>query len=197
MERRGVAAQRREELLDGVMDLIAARGFSDVRVNDIARELHCSLASLYKIAPNKDSLVSMAISHWGERVLADAETNARESATAIDKAKCYYESAMESISALSHGFRRDMERFESSRLAYRVISDTFVDRFAQLLGEAAQAGEIPPINTRFLAGMFRHIATAVRDEDLLESSGLTAGEAMAEIDKVIWDGLRCRPRRRS
>ena len=60
-----MANGRREELLDGVMAIIAARGFSDVRMTDIARELHCSLASLYKIAPNKDSLVVLAIGALG------------------------------------------------------------------------------------------------------------------------------------
>ncbi len=61
-----VAESRRDQLLDGVMDIIAARGFSTVRMTDMAQELHCSLASLYKIAPNKDSLVVLAIGRWGE-----------------------------------------------------------------------------------------------------------------------------------
>ena len=62
-----LANGRREELLDGVMDIISQRGFSQVRISDIARELRCSAASLYKIAPNKDSLVLLAIGRWAER----------------------------------------------------------------------------------------------------------------------------------
>ncbi len=174
------------------MNIISARGFSDVTISEMAGELHCSLASLYKIAPNKDSLVALAISRWGELALAKGEASARGGKTAVDRARRYWHAAAESLRPLSHAFRRDMERYESSRLAYRAISDAFVARFAELLNEAARADEIPAVNTRFLAGMFRHIAAAVRDEDLLESAGLTAREAALEIDKIIWDGLQCR-----
>ena len=45
-------------------------------MTDIASELHCSLASLYKIAPNKDSLVVLAIVRWGDRTLAEGEARA-------------------------------------------------------------------------------------------------------------------------
>lgn len=181
---------RREELLDGVMAIIAARGFSDVRMTDIASELHCSLASLYRIAPNKDSLVVLAIGRWGDRTLATAEARAQTATTASHRAQRYYVAAAEAVAPFSHTFRRDVERFESTRLAYKSISDRFVDRFAELIEVAAQAGEIRPVNARFMAGMFRYIAMAIRDENLLEAAGLTAGEALLEVDTVIWGGLQ-------
>ncbi len=55
---------RREELLDGVMRIIAVRGFSAFESQSSRAELHCSVASLYKIAPSKDSLVLLAIGRW-------------------------------------------------------------------------------------------------------------------------------------
>ena len=180
---------RREELLDGVIALIATRGFSDVRMTDIARELHCSLASLYKVAPNKDSLVVLAIGRWGDHALADGEASAQEAVPAAERARRYYLAAAANVAPFSHAFRRDVERFESTRLAYKTISDRFVNRFAELIDEAARAGEIRPVNARFMAGLFRYIAAAIRDEDLLEAAGLTAGEALREVDTVIWGGL--------
>ena len=68
-----LAKGRREELLDGVMGIIAARGFSGVRISELAAELHCSVASLYKIAPSKDSLVLLAIGRWQELTFANLE----------------------------------------------------------------------------------------------------------------------------
>ena len=180
---------RREEILDGVMTIVSARGFSDVRIADIASELHCSLASLYRIAPNKDSLVVLAIGRWGERVLAEAGASATQGTTAADRAQRYWTSAATSISPLSHAFRRDVERYESTRLAYLTYSNRFVDTFAGLLKEASDAGEVQSVNARFMAGLFRHVAASLRDEDLLEASGLTAAEAAMEIDRIIWEGL--------
>ena len=184
---------RREEILDGVMTIVSARGFSDVRIADIASELHCSLASLYRIAPNKDSLVVLAIGRWGERVLARAEASAAQGASAADRAQSYWTSAAKSISPLSHVFRRDVEKYESTRLAYLTYSNRFVDTFAGLLKEASDAGEVQSVNARFMAGLFRHVAASLRDEDLLESAGLTAAEAAMEIDRIIWEGLRACP----
>jgi len=190
-----MARSRREELLDGVMTIIAARGFSGVRMADIADELRCSLASLYKIAPNKDSLLVLAIARWGDRTLAEGEARVSKEASAAGRAQSYYLAAVEAVTPFSHVFRRDVERFESTRLAYKSVSDRFVDRFAELIEDASQAGEIRAVNARFMAGMFRYIAMSIRDEELLESAGLTAGEALQEVDTVIWRGLEfpCEP----
>jgi len=183
---------RREELLDGVMEIIAAHGFSQVRVSDLARELRCSVASLYKIAPNKDSLVALAIARWGALTLEYAEDHSRQGTTASDRARLYFRAGAERLRPLSHAFREDMERFESSRLAYRIVSDGFIDRFDELLDEAVESGELRPVNTRFLTHVFRQMAVVIRDERALAESGLTATEALMEVDGFIWDGLRTR-----
>lgn len=187
-----VVEGRREELLDGVMEIIAAHGFSQVRVSDLARELHCSVATLYKIAPNKDSLVALAIARWGALTLDHAEDCARQGTTASERARLYFRAGAERLHPLSHAFREDMERFESSRLAYRLLSDGFIDRFDELLDEAVDSGELRPVNTRFLTHVFRHMAVVIRDERALMDSGLTPEQALLELDGFIWDGLRMR-----
>ncbi len=184
---------RRDELLDGVMRIIAARGFSEVRVSDIAQELQCSVASLYKIAPSKDSLMVLTIARWGEVALAGIDAQASEGATPTDRARRYFRASSEVLRPLSHEFRDDVERFASARQAYRIISDRYVDRFVELLDEAVAAGEIQPRNTRFLAHLFRQIASVIRDERTLQASGLTAALAVDEVDSIIWDGLLACP----
>ena len=52
--------------------IIAERGFSQVTIAELARELHCSAATLYKIAPSKDSLILLAIARWAEVVFLRA-----------------------------------------------------------------------------------------------------------------------------
>jgi AcrR family transcriptional regulator len=180
---------RREELLDGTMAIISARGFSAVRLADVANELNCSASTLYKIAPNKDSLVVLAIGHWGERTLEYLESRAQQGATPSGKARNYWLAAAESLRPMSSTFRSEVERFESTRIAYKQISDRFIDRFSELLDEAVDAGEVRPINTRFLALVVRQQAIVVRDEAALASCGLTAEQAMLELDQMIWSGV--------
>jgi AcrR family transcriptional regulator len=190
--RRRLENGRREELLDGVMAIIAARGLSQVRIDDFARELHCSVATLYKIAPSKGSLLVLAIVNWGDHTLENLERRASRGRTAADRARLYFQAAAEGLRPLSLQFRADVERFESARIAYRVISDRFVDRFVELLDEAVEAGEITPMNTRFAAHLFRQMARVIRDEHVLRDSGLSSEQAALEVDALIWDGIRTR-----
>ena len=188
--RRRLDNGRREELLVGVMEIIAARGFAGVRTSEMARALHCSESTLYKIAPSKDSLLVLALARWGEVVLERSEAHAREGKTASERARRYYLATTESLHPLSLAFRRDVERFDSTHLAYQAVSDRFVNRFVELLDAAVVAGEIKPTNTRFLAELFRYMSRAIRDEQALRLSGLTTEEAALLVDGLIWDGIR-------
>lgn len=186
----GRSLRRREELLDGLMTIIAARGFAEVPVAEMARELSCSLATIYRLAPSKDSLVVLAIGRWGELALRDAETRAEEGTIARERLRAYLRAGARAILPQSHAFRRDVERYESTRVAYRVISDRYVDRVAELIAETVRSGDARPVNPRLMAGLLRHLARAVRDEDMLEAAGVTAGEALLEIEGLLLEGLR-------
>jgi len=75
-------------------------------------------------------------------------------------------------------------------LAYRSRSERFVNRFVELLDEAMAAGEIRPVNSRLLAHLITQTAAVVRDEEVLTALGLTAEEAMREIEQLVWRGVR-------
>ena len=183
--------ERREELLDGVMRIIAARGFSVVLVSEIARELHCSVATLYKMAPSKDSLVLLAIARWGELTLASLEVRARQGTTASDRARRYFRAGAESTRPLSLAFYADIERYESTRLAWWTnVVERYLNRFAELVRLAEDAGEIRPVNIRFFAEVLRGISFVTRSERVLSATGLSHEQAVLEVDALLWDGMR-------
>ena len=88
--RKRLDEDRRDELLDDVMRIIAERGFSQVTIAELARELRCSAATLYKIAPSKDSLVLLAIARWEKVTFADMETRSARGTTASERARVYF-----------------------------------------------------------------------------------------------------------
>lgn len=190
LPRKRLADGRREELLDGVMEIISARGYTDVRLSDLAAELCCSTQSLYKIAPSKDSLIHMAIARWGDRTLDNLEDRLTRIPGPADQARDYFQAGAHSLRPLSPKFREDVERFESSRLLWKTIADRWIDRFVQLLDAAIEAGQIRPINTRFLAHVLQQTGFVTRNEPVLQSAGLTAEHAVLEIDSLIWEGIR-------
>jgi AcrR family transcriptional regulator len=187
--RRRLDDDRRGELLDGVMEIIAARGFSGVPISELARELHCSAASLYKIAPSKDRLVLLAIRRWGDRTLQALEVEAQRPTTASDRARTYFQAGARSVRPMAPAYFNDVARFESTRAAWLLIVDGYIDRFVELVEEAQAAGEVGPVNTRFLGEMLRQVGFVTRDQRVLTASGLTSEEAILEVDRIVWDGI--------
>jgi len=185
---------RREELLDGLMRIISERGFAKVGVAEVADELHCSVTTLYKIAPSKESLVLLAIQRFADQTLAKLDDCAERGTTPAERARIYFRAGARSMRTLSPEFREDVERYETIRASYlAALSGPFIDRFVELLDLAAEAGEVRPINSRFLATLLRQMAISVRDEQLLQQTGLTAETAILEIDAMIWDGIGLEP----
>jgi AcrR family transcriptional regulator len=185
-----LAGGRREELLDGVMRIIAERGFSTVRVSEMARELHCSVASLYKIAPSKDSLVLLAMARWGERTFDELEARASRVTGPSDRARTYFRTGAESLHPLSLAFFADVMRFESTRQQWTAtVVDRYIARFVELVQIAEDAGEVRPVNIRFLAEMLNQIGFITRDERVLRECGLTSEEAVLAVDEIIWSGI--------
>ena len=183
--------ERRKELLDGVMRIVAARGFAEVQISEMAHELKCSAATLYKIAASKDSLVLLAIARWGERTCANLEARAALGETSSERARAYFRAGAESLHPMSLAFYADIARFESTRLVWRTtVVDRYIDRFIELVQSAEDAGEIRPVNTRFLGEILRQIGFVTRDERVLSASGLTSEQAVLEVDALLWDGMR-------
>ena len=67
--------------------------------------------------------------------------------------------------------------------------DPFIDRFVELVQSGVDAGEIRPVNIRFLSEMLQAMAAALRDERVQRSSGLSAEGGMLELDALVWDGI--------
>ncbi len=188
--RKRLDEDRRNELLDGVMRIIGERGFSQVTVAELARELHCSAATLYKIAPSKDSLVLLAFSRWADVAFADLEARAARGKTPSARARKYFRAGADRLQPLSLTFFADVAHYESTRLAWRTaVVDRYINRFVELVGEAEKAGEIRRVNLYFLAELLRQIGQVTRDDRALRDAGLTSEEAVLLVDSLIWEGL--------
>jgi AcrR family transcriptional regulator len=188
--RRRLDGDRRDELLDGVMRIIAERGFSQVTIAELARELRCSAATLYKIAPSKDSLVLLAVGRWADVTFADMEARSAKGKTASERARVYFRVGAERTRPLSLTFYGDIGRYESTRMAWwTVVVERYIDRFVELVTLAEEAGEIRPANTHLLAEVLRQIGSVTRNDDVLRAARLTHEQAVLEIDALMWEGL--------
>jgi AcrR family transcriptional regulator len=196
--RRRLDNGRREELLDGVTTITAARGFSEVGIAEMAQELHCSQSSLYKIAPSKDRLIVLAIRRWGDRASEAAEVRAQRGGSASERARAFFRAEMGSMHSLSERFYADIGRYEWARLAWcSSVMEPFLKRFLELVQLAVDAGEIRPVNTRLLAEVLKQVLLVLRNKRVLLAAGLTVEEATLEADSFLWDGVLSRDKHRA
>ena len=71
--------------------------------------------------------------------------------TASDRARTYFQAGASQVHPFAASFFADIERFESTRNAWvHGVVEPFLDRFVELVELAEVAGEIRPVNTRFL-----------------------------------------------
>ena len=181
---------RRAELLDGLMSLISARGFAELSTSQIAAELGCSVATLYRLAPTKEEIVLRAIERWREMAFEDMEQRTLRCSGHSERARTYFRIGAEKLHPMSLAFYTDVQRSELVRKAWRTsVVDRYIDRFVEFVGDAQEAGEARSLNTVFLGEVLKAIGFLTRDERVLREAGLTSEEAVLEVDRLLWDGI--------
>lgn len=192
MARRPMTKEQSEALLDRMFAIMSVDGFASLKMAELARALGCSPNTLYKLAPTRESLFALLLRRWLDGVLDAALEKAEQVESPAARARTYYRAAMGDIASVSQQFRLDVAAFGSTRMVWADASAKFVGQFADFINMAIEAGEVRPINARFLALMFRQIALVARDEETVAECGLTNEEALHEVELLIWEGIATR-----
>jgi AcrR family transcriptional regulator len=187
-----MTSERSELLLDRVFEIMAAEGFADLKMMDLARRLGCSPNTLYKLAPTKESLFALALKRWLDEALNTARAQAEAIDSPAERARAYYENATAATDRASRQLRMDIAHFTSTTLVWVNASERFVGQFAHYLTQAAEAGEVRPLNARFTTLLLQQIAAVARDEELVAECGLTKEEAHRQVELLIWEGISAR-----
>ena len=66
--------RRQSELLDRLLSLFLAEGFSRFTLDDLAAELRCSKTTLYALAPSKEQLAVEVVKHYFKGATAAVES---------------------------------------------------------------------------------------------------------------------------
>jgi len=184
-----LTSERLDDLLDRTTDIFVAEGFVDLKVADLARRLSCSPGTLYRLAASKEDLALIVVSRWIEKALSESNREAGAIDSPKGRARAYYNAMTRRVAQLSPQFRLDIDHFDATKTAWdrRVVE--FVDQFAEYVDAAASAGEVRPVNPRFMALLIRQMAVLTRNDEVLATCGMTRDDALREIDTLIWEGI--------
>lgn len=188
--RRKVDRQRHSELRAQIEEALLQEGFVDLNMDDLAARLRCSKSTLYGVAGSKNALVVSVVKQFFEQA-----TRAIEEATSAEvdcrrKVKVYLRGVGREMGRHSPQFYLDMVSYEPAAEIYAINSAAASRRVREIIDEGVRAGQFRAVDAAFASELIVLAIDGVRSGRLLEPTGLSAGEAFAEIADILLDGLQ-------
>lgn len=187
--RRVVDSGRVEELLGQASDIVLAEGFTSVTMDGLAQRLGCSKATLYSVAGTKEQLVQAITRRFFIDAAAEIEAEVAAETDPRQRIRSYLSGVGTAMRRHSPAFYDDMVGYAPTARTYRRNSDTAARRVHELIDEGVRAGAFRDLNGTFAAHVVAVAIDALQSGVLLESTGLSAGDAFSELGDLLLDGL--------
>ena len=192
VRRRRVDPERRAQLLRDLEELVLAEGFMGLSMDDLAQRLHCSKATLYSVAGNKEQLVVALTKGFFRQATEQIEQAVAEVADPRLRIPAYLSGVGRAMSRCSTQFYADMIGLRSTASIYRTNSAAAARRVQELIAEGVEAGALRSIDGNF-AGQLVALAIEGVQSGVLLQGGLSAGEAYIEMADLLLHGLSAPP----
>jgi AcrR family transcriptional regulator len=186
--RRRVDPDRRARLLKDLEELVLAEGFMALSMDDLAHRLHCSKATLYSVAGNKEQLVVALTKGFFRQATEQIEQAVADVADPRLRIPAYLSGVGRAMSRCSTQYYADMIGLRSTASIYRTNSAAAARRVQELIADGVKEGALRSIDGNF-AGQLVALAIEGVQSGVLLSGGLTAGEAYTEMADLLLHGL--------
>lgn len=183
--------RRTEELLDELLTIILAEGFSKLRIGPLATRLRCSRTTLYKLAPSKSELVLLVIDRLGDASFRDATAAADvPGLSAMERFVAHVSTSARYYGSGSPAFWEDVDAWPPAVDRLGIKIERGVARLRTYIEEGVAAGEFRSLNPEFTARIIASGARIANNPEVLRRSGLTPDEAVNELGAMIVGALR-------
>lgn len=186
LRRRGT---RRAELIKDLATIYLAEGFAEFTVDELCDRLHCSKTTLYTIASSKEQIVQAVTRHFFATATQEIEDTARGEADLRLKINSYLRGIGSAMSRSSAIFYQDMLAYEPTAHIYRLNSEAAAERVRGMIEAGVRSGQFRSANATFAAQVVTMAIDGILSGQLLDSTGMTAGQAYAELGDLVIDGL--------
>lgn len=160
-ERERRLTDRQREILDQ-LDHVFADGFAHLTMADIAARLHCSLRTLYALAPSRDELVLIVVDRNLWRIGRAAHDVVAADMAPLDAVRAYLRATTVSVSRITDRWSRDLGTMPAALHLVDGHHDYVCNVTKSLLDAALERGDIVDVDTaavaRVLAGLGRFLA---------------------------------------
>jgi AcrR family transcriptional regulator len=183
------ATPRREQLFDALVALLLAEGFAHLTLDDVAARLRCSKRTLYALADSKEQLVRKAVVHFFRGATERVESAVKSAEGAADRVGGYLRAVAVELAPASPAFFDDVAGFAPAAEVYRRNTRFAADRVRELVDEGVASGEFRSVHAAFVADVVTAAMVRIQQRDTAAATGLTDGEAYANLAELLLHGL--------
>ncbi|MBW1597786.1 TetR/AcrR family transcriptional regulator [Streptomyces sp. JJ38] len=176
---------RQTDLLERLVALLLAEGFSAFTLDGLAERLRCSKTTLYQLAGSKQDLVVEAVKHYFRGATEAVEKRVAETVTPSDRVHAYLNAVAEQLRPLSRRFLDDMAAFPPARQVYEANTQRAAERVRQLIAEGVTAGVFRPVDAAFVGEVAAATMRQIQQGELAARTGLSDSEAYAQLASLI------------
>ena len=188
--RRKVDEQRRSDLLAQIEAILLEEGFAKLSMDELATRLRCSKSTLYGVGGSKNDLVSLVVKRFFESATASIEEETAAESDHRRKIKFYLHGVGREMGRHSAAFYDDMVTYRAAADIYALNSAAAARRVHEMIEDGVRAGQFRGVDAALASELVVLAIDGVRSGRLLRRTGLTAGQAFAEIGDILLDGLQ-------
>ncbi|MDZ4168684.1 MAG: TetR/AcrR family transcriptional regulator [Coriobacteriia bacterium] len=183
--------RRREQLLDELEALILREGFAHLKVGALAEELRCSRSTLYKLAPDKRSLIVLVLDRWVDHSIAYASSEASRVEGAAERVLRFCAVIDRARAGVSPQAWHDAMTQPLGQEVFGRGYKKGTEALKLLLDEGVASGDFHKANTPFIAHSLWMAGRGMQDPETLERLGVSRAEAADELTRFVVEGMRC------
>lgn len=180
---------RQEELVQRLEEIFLNEGFSAMTVDDLCRRLRCSKSTLYAVAGSREQIVQKVTRHFFERSTAGIEADISAVESPSVRIVKYLDGVGAAMRRNSREFYLDMVSYEPTAEIYRTNSRAAARKVQEMIEEGVRINEFRAADAALAAQLVALAIDGVQSGAMLETTGLSAGEAFAEIGQLLIHGL--------
>ncbi|WP_119289995.1 TetR/AcrR family transcriptional regulator [Streptomyces sp. YIM 130001] len=176
---------RQADLMERLVALVLAEGFSAFTLDDLVVRLRCSKTTLYQLAGSRQDLVVEAVKHYFRGATTAVEKRVAQTSAPADRVRAYLNAVAEQLRPLSREFLDDMADFPPARQVYESNTQLAADRVRQLIAEGVSAGTFREVDAAFVGEVAAATMRQIQRGELGERTGLSDSDAYAQLASLI------------
>lgn len=186
---RGPRTARQVDLLDRLVELMAAEGFSQFTLDDLAERLRCSKTTLYALAPTKQQLVVEVVKQYFRSAVVAVEARVAAVEEPPARVVAYLDAVAEYLQPLSRSFMDDLSAFAPAAEVYRQNTAAAAERIRGLIAEGVDTGAFRPVHAAFVAEIVAVAMFEIQRGEMFARLEMSDAEAYAELASLVVHAL--------